>query len=66
MNEYQTLALEGLLLVYVGSNIYFNKKRKNLITNFNNFANNYLPRKIKEVEGLFNEIQNNLEGKLKK
>ena len=42
MIEYNAITMGTLTLLYLGTNIYFNQKRKNVITNLNRWVDNYL------------------------
>lgn len=61
MVDYETIALAVLGLSYLARNIYLNKKRAGTIRVFDEFVDNYMPQKTKEIGCSFNEVINKLE-----
>jgi hypothetical protein len=59
MTDYEIIALVGLGLTYVASKIYLTEKGKKI--NHEEWINNYLIPKSKEVQSSINDFKNKLE-----
>ncbi|MDP2628358.1 MAG: hypothetical protein Q8P15_00480 [Nanoarchaeota archaeon] len=59
--DYQLLSIGAIAAIYVGSNIYFNKQRREIV---NDFVNVRAPKLIRRCEEIDNKLKN-LTDKLK-